>query len=115
MGQRHPEELTDDRRTNLGDTGVVLKASEGLLVGWYITNSQAAVRYVKVYDKATAPTSADTPVLTILVPASSQADFVLPNGARFTSGISVRAVTEIADAGTTGAAANDLYATFFYK
>jgi hypothetical protein len=48
----------------------VVKASAGLVYAIQVFNINAAARYLKVYDKATAPTSADTPVKRILIPAS---------------------------------------------
>ena len=44
-------------------TGVNIKATPGEVAGWHLGNQAAAVRYVKLYDKATAPTSGDTPKL----------------------------------------------------
>ena len=41
-------------------TGVNVKASAGQVFGWYLFNAAASTRYVKFYDKASAPTVAAT-------------------------------------------------------
>lgn len=77
------------------------KASAGDLTGVLGYNAAAAVRYVKFYNKASAPTvGTDTPVLTIAIPATTAFDIQIPNGGFYFS-------TGIAYALTTGAADND--------
>lgn len=76
----------------------VAKAAAGDLhvVSGY--NAAAAVRYIKFYDKATAPTvGTDTPVLTLAVAASSAFSFQLASLA-FTTGIAYALTTGAADA-----------------
>jgi hypothetical protein len=52
--------------------GTSLKASAGTLYVLYAINTNAAVRYIKFYNKASAPTvGTDTPVATFAVPAST--------------------------------------------
>lgn len=85
------------------DTGEVVKASAGNLYGYNVINLTAADFFLKFYNKATAPTAADTPVMIVLVPAS-QSVLVTPNSGilrSFSAGISVRSVTGAADADTT--------------
>ena len=63
-------------------------------------NPGAATAYVKLYNKATAPTAADVPVVTIPVPAGSMANIEFGVvGKRFGSGLGI--------AVTGGAPAND--------
>src|SRR6185437_1283442 len=52
----------------------LVKNSKGQVYGWSIYNKSAATVFVKLYNKATAPTiGTDTPVFTIPVPAGSSA------------------------------------------
>jgi hypothetical protein len=49
-----------------------LKGSAGVLFAVYAVNLNAAIRYLKFYNKASAPTvGSDTPVLTLPIPASA--------------------------------------------
>jgi len=83
----------------------VAKASAGraMLVNCY--NSSATVTYLKLYNKATAPTvGTDVPVLTLALPPASVCVYDL-NGFVFATGISYGLTTDAADAGTTAVAA----------
>jgi hypothetical protein len=97
------------RNTNLLATGQVIKATRGTVSGYSIINAAAAVRYVKLYNKATAPTEADTPKLVIKLEASVEREFEFADPIQFPNGISIRAVTELADGGTTPPTANDVF------
>jgi hypothetical protein len=102
------------RNLSVGVTGAVAKAAPGRLYGWHVSNAAAAAAYVKVYDKATAPTEADTPVLTLAIPAASAAFATVGPGIAFAAGIAVRATTAIADNSTAAPAANDVVANLIY-
>lgn len=71
-------------------------------------NAKASAVYLKIYDKATAPASTDTPVKTIYLPASSSFIFDYGDGHLFTNGLGYRIVTDNADSGTTAVAAGDI-------
>lgn len=95
-----------------------VKTSSGQVYGWSITNTNAAVMYVKLYNKASAPTvGTDVPVITIAVPGS-----VAGGGTNFNSDIGVYFSTGIAFATTTGpttadtnaVAANEVIVNLFY-
>lgn len=93
--------------------GTNVKASAGKLMSLYAVNLNAAVRYLKFYNKASAPTvGTDTPVLTYPIPASSTgAGFILhlpPDGVAFSTGISYATTTGVADNDTGAVAANDI-------
>ena len=96
-----------------------LKGSAGVLGIVYAVNLNAAVRYLKFYNKATAPTvGSDTPVLTLPIPASTTgAGFALnvgPNGWSFSTGIAYATTTGIADADTGAVAANEIILALGY-
>jgi hypothetical protein len=89
-----------------------LKASAGTLYSLYVTNLNAAVRYLKFYNKASAPTvGTDTPVATFPIPASTTgAGFVinLDPGFDFSTGIAYATTTGVADSDTAAVAANEI-------
>lgn len=95
-----------------------LKASAGLLTLVYAVNLNAAVRYLKFYNKASAPTvGTDTPVLTLPIPASTTgAGFMLvvPGGLAFSTGIAYATTTGVADSDTAAVAANEIIVSFGY-
>jgi hypothetical protein len=85
----------------------LIRAGKTRLGGLSINSTNAAACYVKLYDKATAPSSSDTPVQQFYVAATpGQKEPVLPsNGLIFRLGLGIRIVTEQADNGTTGVTA----------
>lgn len=96
-----------------GDAGV---ASPCMLHGWFIHNKNAATIYVKVYNKATAPTvGTDTPALTIPIPTGASANVEFLGGIEFTAGIGLGATTGVADNDTGAPGANDVIVNLFYK
>jgi len=89
-----------------------LKGSAGQIGFIYAVNLNAAVRYLKLYNKASSPTvGTDTPIATLPIPASATgAGFVLaiPGGVNFTTGIAYALTTGVADADTGAVAANEI-------
>lgn len=84
-----------------GAAGVVYRIS-GL-------NAAASVRYIKVYNKATAPTvGTDTPILTLACAASAPFSFDLQPGVYFATGIAYALTTGAADADTGALTAADI-------
>ena len=110
-----PPEATVYRSTALVATAVVASDGPSRLFGWTLTNSAGAIRYVKVYDKATAATEADTPVFTIGVPTLQTVSLYISGGVNFSDGISIRCVTGAADNNTTAATSGDVLAQFLHK
>ena len=103
------------RSLDVQPTGVVIKGSAGQLYVIRFTNQANATRYLKFYDKATAPASTDTPVLTFVALASQSHEVSITDiGAQFVSGIGVRATTGIADNDTGAPATNDVVLNAFY-
>lgn len=103
------------RVIDLSTTGQIAKATPGVLHGYYLANNAATARFVKLYNKATAPTGADTPLATLELPASSAANVWFGPGIAFSAGISVRGTQLVADADATAPAANDLVVNLFFK
>lgn len=96
----------------------VVKASAGTLYSLHVLSTITSVRYVKIYDTSTAPTSADTPVLVFAVPATAglAVDVSLPPcGALFSNGIAFRITTGVADSNASAATASDCVISLTYK
>lgn len=92
------------------------KASAGQLYGWYLYNANAAVRFLKIYDKASNPTvGTDTPVLTIPIPPGSAANVEFTNGIAFPTGIAFALTTGGVDSDNTGVAATEIFVNLLFK
>jgi hypothetical protein len=105
------------RNLNAGPTGDVVKATPGQINGGMLFNLNAAVRFLKLYDKASAPTSSDTPKFTIPLSANGE-PVELPGavcGFAFAAGISIRATTGAADSDTGAPTANETIVHLLYS
>lgn len=91
-----------------------VKASAGRLVGWHIQNTNAAARFVKLHNSATAPTAGAAVVQTIGVPPNGLSSLSIPGGIGFSTGIAISTVTGSADADATAVGAGDLIIDLFY-
>lgn len=104
-----PHRLVSAATTNATN----VKASAGAVGFIYAVNLNAAVRYLKLYNKASSPTvGTDTPIATLPIPASTTgAGFMLPipGGVAFTTGISYATTTGAADSDTAAVAANEIF------
>lgn len=94
----------------------VVKSAAGQLYAWHLTNlSSTSARFVKLYNKASAPTvGTDTPVLTLPLPAGGQANVAFPVGLVFATGIALAITGGVADSDTTSVAANDVIVNLAY-
>lgn len=87
----------------------VVKGSAGTIGSIFVHNTTAAVNYLKVFNKATAPTvGTDTPVMNIAIPANAAVDFVNASGWRFTTGIGIAITGGQALLDATAVAAGDV-------
>jgi hypothetical protein len=95
-----------------------LKASAGQVYGVLLSNVNAAARYLKIFNKASAPTvGTDTPVMNLIIPgntAGAGSNVFLPVGAAFSTGIAFAITTGVALLDTGAVAANEITATFLY-
>jgi len=86
-----------------------VKASSGDIFKIIGNNTVASKRYLKLYNKASAPTvGTDTPVLTFVLPASLAFDISISNGSYFSTGIAYAITGAAADADTTAIGAGDI-------
>jgi hypothetical protein len=100
---------TTFKRVATADTNAaVIKGSAGKVYSVVANNQNAAVRYLKLYNKATAPSvGTDTPVLTLALQIASTQSFHWPKGLDFPTGIGMALTTEATDAGSTGVSADE--------
>lgn len=108
--------LTISRVISAASTNATsVKGSAGQVYGWYLFNANAATRYLKLYNKASAPTvGTDTPVLTIPIPGGSAANVEFTNGIPFATGIALALTTGVADSDTGAVAANEIVVNLLY-
>lgn len=101
-----PSNVNSTATTN----ATLVKGSAGTLYNIGASNTGAAAAFIKLYNKATAPTvGTDVPVLTLVVPASGNVDFDLgPMGHRFSAGIGLAITNLAADSDTTAIAASQV-------
>lgn len=93
-----------------------VKNAAGTLACIHIFNANAALRYLKLYNKASAPTvGTDVPVMTIPVPAGSVRSVNIDGGLAFATGIAYAMTTGIADTDTGAVAVDDLTGFLAYK
>ena len=105
--------LTRDR---LLATGQLVKGGYGFVVGWDLHNNAASARFVKFYDKATAPTvGTDAPKLTIQLGAGQHVQSWTDEGLKFVAGIGIGGTNLVADNDATAPSANDLVVNVFYR
>jgi hypothetical protein len=87
-------------------TSAKAAAGEVWLANGY--NAKAAVVYLKIYNKATAPTvGTDTPFVTLAIPALSTFNFEI-NGLEMDTGIGYGFTTDATDNGATALTAGDI-------
>lgn len=99
-------------RVTAGASGAI-KASAGRFYGYDIINAQAAVRYLQIYNKATAGIpGTDTPVLTIPLAASQSKNVLSDIGSYQGTGISWAVTTDAP--GVTAGASGDVLGTIYY-
>lgn len=88
------------------------KASAAQLFAVTAYNQSAAVRYVKLFNKASAPTvGTDVPIFVLAVPVNGHATFAWPTGLALGTGLAYCCVTGAALSDATATAANDVQFT----
>ncbi len=107
------------RRLSTNDTNAAsVNAAPCTLKGYHISNTNAAVRFVKLYDKASAPSvGTDTPVLTLAVPPGGVVVGYPPSdkGIPFANGLALGIVVNAVDSDSTAPAANEVVVNLFWE
>jgi hypothetical protein len=92
------------RSLTVNSTAQAVKVSAGNVYGWNIINNHSNTLYVKLYNIAAGSVNpaSDVPVTTWIIPGSGSV-YVEPDSIKesFNTAISVRAVTNFTDTGTT--------------
>ena len=92
-----------------------VKASAGRVLGWQLTNTTAAVKVVRLYNLASAPTvGTSVPVYNIVLPANASISASFPVGIGHAAGISYAITNAIADLDATAVSANDVIGAIYY-
>lgn len=87
----------------------LVKSQPGRIMHIYALNTNAAARYVKLYNRAAAPNvGTNTPLRTILVPANSSVSLNLVNGTYCDTGIGFAITTGPSDSDTGAVGAGDV-------
>lgn len=104
------------------NNSAAIKPGTGTVYGLQLGGIGSAPAYVKLYDKATAPTcGTDTPVARFIIPAASTAangggsNISIPLGLSFSTGIGICIVTGIGDSDNTAVAASTFIVTVEFK
>lgn len=86
-----------------------VKASAGRVFGYHFTNTTAAIKIVRFYNLATAPTvGTSVPVYNVVIPANGYVFANFPQGRGHSTGIAYAITNAIADLDATAVAANDV-------
>jgi hypothetical protein len=109
--------LSISRKLSAASTNATnVKASAGQVYAVHCMNTNAALRYLKLYDKASAPTvGTDTPVITVPLPTNAPVVIQPACGIAFANGIGFAMTTGIADSDATAVAANEIVLNLLYK
>lgn len=109
-----PEVRTPFDGFPIAAAAISVKGSAGYVMSVYVTNKNAAVRFLQLHNKASAPASAEVPVLSLPIPAGTANNpgvlhltdsFFGVGGRPFTTGIGIGIST--AEASYTAATNTD--------
>lgn len=85
------------------------------LLGWTLTNTTASFKYFRFYNKATAPTSGESPTFMVGIPANSTvASPPIVGGIAMSLGLGIACTGAVADTDATVTAANDVVGAIYY-
>lgn len=99
--------------TNLGITGQVVKNAAALLFGFFFYNAANGIRYLKVYNKDTTPSSSDVNPLIYPLPPNVGGFIAIPK-AKMSAGIGVRATKGRVDNDNIAPDADDVLVQIFW-
>lgn len=93
-----------------------VKNSAGKLYGIIVLNAAAGNRSVKIYNKASAPGSGDTPVMTLSFPQSQPTQvYMFPMPITFSTGIAIATTLLPVQTDFNAVGANELFIELLYK
>jgi hypothetical protein len=108
------------KNLDVNNVGQVIKGSTGQVYTIHAINRDNDEGFLKLYNKATAPTAADVPVMTIPIGPTSgnqenSVDIETDIGYAFSLGIGIRATKGLADGDNTNTDANAIVCTIGFK
>lgn len=93
----------------------LVKSTAAVLGDVIATNTSASMKFLKIYNKATAPTvGTDTPIKTIGIPATGTVTWAQANGHRTSLGLGIGITGAAAVADTTAVAVGDVISNITY-
>jgi hypothetical protein len=94
---------------------VNLKTTAARLYGYQLANLSAAWKFVRLYNKASAPTvGTDAPLFVVALPPNASIDLNLATPISFALGLGYSITGAVADLDTTAVAANDVQGTLLW-
>ena len=114
VGASTVNSTSSDGGTALTNAAQAIKASAGVLKGYYIYNPNAAAAFVCFYNVASGSVTVGTtnPLFMLTIPPTSAANLWMPDGVAFSTAMSWAAAST---AGGNGALASALDAVAWYK
>jgi hypothetical protein len=93
----------------------LLKASAGVVYGFTLSNTTAAAKYLKLFQKATAPVpGTDVPNVTYMLPPNSTTTFSTSVGFTWATGLGYSITGAVGDLDTTATAVDDVVGHILY-
>ena len=97
--------------TNLG----FIKQGSGSVYGINLHNKASAPAYLRIFDKASAPVDADTPLVTLTIPAVGSLAMELPIGLRFKVGLGFNITAAATNGNATAIVAEDVVGGILWR
>lgn len=92
-----------------------VKKGSGSVYGINLHNKASIPAYLRIFDKASAPVDADTPLVTLTIPAVGSLAMELPIGLRFKLGLGFNITAAAADADATAIVAGDVVGGILWR
>lgn len=108
---------TSTSQVSLASTNATsVKASAGMLYCVMAQNTSASIRYVRFFNKASAPTvGTDVPVFVLVVPAGASKEVWFPMGIKFSTGIALAETGAAPSNDATAVSAGDIVLFFNWQ
>lgn len=91
------------------------KTSQARLLGWSLTNTSAATKYVRFYNKASAPTvGTDSPLFIVALPPTENVSHSNTQPITFAAGLAYAVTGAGTDLDATAVAVGDVIGSFYY-
>ena len=92
----------------------LISAGGRRLLGWQLTNTTATFKYFRFYNKATLPTSGESPTFIVPIPPNSQVSYNMEGAIFMSLGLGIACTGGVADTDATVTAVNDVIGSIHY-